>query len=157
MFAKARCCPRRLRRRVRFPPVYVTVIAAGERSGNLTGVLEQYISYLRVSTGFRSRLITALIYPAVLVVVAFLVVTYVVTYAHAAIRQPLYRTGRSAAGPHAGILLSIAMPLRNYFLILLDRAGGLLRLRSFFGRAPTAAPWPSTASSRAFPSSARSG
>src|ERR1700676_4422148 len=50
-----------------FPPVYVTVIAAGERSGNLTGVLDQYISYLRVSTGFRSKLITALIYPAVLV------------------------------------------------------------------------------------------
>src|SRR5580704_10655937 len=64
-----------------FPPVYVTVIAAGERSGNLTGVLDQYISYLRVSTGFRSRLITALIYPAVLVAVAALVVTYVVTYA----------------------------------------------------------------------------
>src|ERR1017187_8728049 len=64
-----------------FPPVYITVIGAGERSGNLTGVLEQYISYLRVSTGFRSRLITALIYPAVLVATAVLVVTYVVTYA----------------------------------------------------------------------------
>ena len=64
-----------------FPPVYVTVITAGERSGNLTGVLEQYIAYLRVSTGFRSRLVTALIYPAVLVAVALLVVTYVVTYA----------------------------------------------------------------------------
>src|SRR3984885_4255203 len=46
-----------------FPPVYVTVIAAGERSGNLTGVIDQYISYLRVSTGFRSALTTALIYP----------------------------------------------------------------------------------------------
>ncbi len=91
-----------------FPPVYVTVIAAGERSGNLTGVLEQYISYLRVSTGFRSRLITALIYPAVLVVVAFLVVTYVVTYAHAAICQPLQRTGRSAPGAHA----AFCFPLR---------------------------------------------
>src|ERR1700722_886995 len=32
-----------------FPPVYVTVISAGERSGNLTGVLEQYIAYLGVS------------------------------------------------------------------------------------------------------------
>ena len=37
-----------------FPPVYVTAVTAGERSGNLSGVLEQYISYLRVSTGFRS-------------------------------------------------------------------------------------------------------
>src|SRR5271156_4210819 len=53
-----------------FPPVYVTVIAAGERSGNLTGVLDQYISYLRISTGFKSRLMTALIYPSVLVCTA---------------------------------------------------------------------------------------
>src|ERR1700688_1073892 len=43
-----------------FPPVYVTAITAGERSGNLTGVLEQYISYLRVSAGFKKALTTAL-------------------------------------------------------------------------------------------------
>ncbi|MGH9564087.1 MAG: type II secretion system F family protein, partial [Terracidiphilus sp.] len=64
-----------------FPPVYVTAITAGERSGNLSGVLDQYITYLRVSTGFRSRLITTLIYPAVLVITALLVITYVVTSA----------------------------------------------------------------------------
>ena len=54
-----------------FPPVYVTVVASGERSGNLTGVLDQYISYLRVSTGFRSALITSLIYPSVLIVATY--------------------------------------------------------------------------------------
>src|ERR1035437_4038910 len=64
-----------------FPPVYVTVITAGEHSGNLTGVLEQYISYLRVSTGFRSRLITTLIYPAVRVATRVRVVAHVGTYA----------------------------------------------------------------------------
>src|SRR5271154_4600319 len=64
-----------------FPPVYVTVISAGERSGNLTGVLDQYISYLRISTGFRNRLITTLIYPCVLVLFAIATVTYFITYA----------------------------------------------------------------------------
>ena len=58
-----------------FPPVYVTVITAGERSGNLSGVLEQYIAYLRVTTGFRSRLVTALIYPSILVATAIGVAT----------------------------------------------------------------------------------
>ena len=42
-----------------FPPVYVTAITAGERSGNLTGVLDQYIAYLRVSTTLRTRLLSA--------------------------------------------------------------------------------------------------
>src|SRR5208283_4831321 len=64
-----------------FPPVYVTAITAGERSGNLTGVLDQYISYLRVSTGFRRSLITALIYPAILVVAVTIVLSYLVTFA----------------------------------------------------------------------------
>jgi type IV pilus assembly protein PilC len=101
-----------------FPAVYVTVIAAGERSGNLTGVLEQYISYLRVSTGFRSRLITALIYPAVLVVVAFLVVTYVVTFALPQFSSLYGELGVPLPAP-TRLMLSIATPLRNYFVLLI--------------------------------------
>ena len=100
-----------------FPPVYITVIAAGERSGNLTGVLEQYISYLRVSTGFRSRLITALIYPSVLVCVAVIVVTYLVTYALPQFAG-LYQQLNVPLPTSTRILLSIALPLRNYFLVV---------------------------------------
>ncbi len=101
-----------------FPPVYVTVITAGERSGNLTGVLEQYIAYLRVSTGFRSSLITTLIYPAVLVAAAVLVITYVVTYAMPQFARLYHELDVPLPVP-TRILLSIAMPLRSYFLILI--------------------------------------
>jgi type IV pilus assembly protein PilC len=101
-----------------FPPVYVTVIAAGERSGNLTGVLEQYIAYLRVSTGFRSRLLTSLIYPSVLVITAVLVVTYVVTYALPQFASLYHELDVPLPTP-TRILLSIAMPLRTYFIGLL--------------------------------------
>ena len=100
-----------------FPAVYVTVISAGERSGNLTGVLDQYISYLRVSTGFRSGLITTLIYPAVLVTTALLVVTYVVTYAMPRFAE-LYRELDIALPAPTRILLAIAEPLREYFVAL---------------------------------------
>src|ERR1700732_4176094 len=64
-----------------FPPVYITAVTAGERSGNLSGVLDQYIAYLRVSSGFRSRLLTTLIYPAILIISVVLVMTYLVTFA----------------------------------------------------------------------------
>ncbi|MGA3293067.1 MAG: type II secretion system F family protein [Candidatus Acidiferrales bacterium] len=101
-----------------FPPVYVTVIAAGERSGNLTGVLEQYIAYLRVSTGFRGRLITALIYPSVLVVTALLVVTYVVTYAMPQFAELYHELDIPLPLP-TRILLAVALPLRSYFLLLM--------------------------------------
>jgi type IV pilus assembly protein PilC len=101
-----------------FPPVYVTVISAGERSGNLTGVLEQYIAYLRVSTGFRSRLVTALIYPSVLVATALLVVTYVVTYAMPQFAELYHDLGVPLPTP-TRLLLSVALPLRTYFIVLL--------------------------------------
>ena len=100
-----------------FPAVYVTVISAGERSGNLTGVLDQYISYLRVSTGFRSRLVTALIYPVVLVAVSILVVTYVVTYAMPQFASLYGELGIPLPTP-TRILLALALPLRTYFLFL---------------------------------------
>jgi type IV pilus assembly protein PilC len=100
-----------------FPPVYVTVITAGERSGNLSGVLDQYIAYLRVSTGFRSRLLTTLIYPAVLVITALLVVTYVVTYALPRFAQLYHDLDVPLPAP-TRILLSLAVPLRHYFIVL---------------------------------------
>jgi type IV pilus assembly protein PilC len=110
-----------LRAQGSFPPVYVTVIAAGERSGNLTGVLEQYITYLRVSTGFRGKLLTALIYPSVLVATALLVVTYVVTYAMPQFASLYHELDIPLPTP-TRILLSVAGPLRAYFLVILGIA-----------------------------------
>ena len=63
-----------------FPKVYVTSVLAGEKSGNLTGVLDYYIAYQRVATGVSKKLIATLIYPVILVTVATAIVTYLVTY-----------------------------------------------------------------------------
>lgn len=62
-----------------FSKVYSTAILAGEKSGNLSGVLEYYISYQRVSTGVRKKIVAALVYPTLLIVVAAVIVTYLVT------------------------------------------------------------------------------
>jgi type IV pilus assembly protein PilC len=99
-----------------FPPVYVTAITAGERSGNLTGVIDQYIAYLRVSTGFRRALITALIYPAILVVAVVLVLSYLVTYAMPKFAQ-LYQDLGVPLPKATQLMLNLALPLRNYFLV----------------------------------------
>jgi len=63
-----------------FPRVYVTSVLAGEKSGNLPGVLDQYISYQRMTTSFRRRLLASLIYPAILVVVSTMILVAVTTY-----------------------------------------------------------------------------
>ena len=100
-----------------FPPVYVTAITAGERSGNLTGVLEQYISYLRVSTGFRKGLITALIYPAILVAAVIVTLTYLVTYAMPQFAKLYQDLGIKLPGI-TQFMLALSAPLRDYFFLV---------------------------------------
>jgi type IV pilus assembly protein PilC len=99
-----------------FPPVYVTAVTAGERSGNLTGVLEQYISYLKVSTGFKRALLTALIYPAILVVAVIVIMTYLVTFAVPRFAE-LYRDLDVKLPDITQFVLALALPLRTYFLV----------------------------------------
>jgi type IV pilus assembly protein PilC len=62
-----------------FSKVYSTAILAGEKSGNLPGVLDYYISYQKVSTGVRKKILATLVYPALLIIVATVIVSYLVT------------------------------------------------------------------------------
>ena len=51
-----------------FPAVYSASLLAGERSGNLDGVLRRYVAYEKILGHVRRKTISALIYPCVLVV-----------------------------------------------------------------------------------------
>jgi len=62
-----------------FSKVYSTAILAGEKSGNLSGVLEYYIAYQKVTTGVRKKILASLVYPCLLVVMATVIVSYLVT------------------------------------------------------------------------------
>src|SRR5256886_8643764 len=62
-----------------FSKVYSTAILAGEKSGNLSGVLDYYIAYQKVSTGVRKKILASLVYPTLLICVAVIIVTYLVT------------------------------------------------------------------------------
>ena len=62
-----------------FSKVYSTAILAGEKSGNLPGVLEYYIAYQRVSTGVKKKIAATLVYPVLLITVAIIIISYLVT------------------------------------------------------------------------------
>ena len=49
-----------------FPVMYTTTLLAGERSGNLTEVLDRYVNFQKVALTLRKKLIGSLIYPCVL-------------------------------------------------------------------------------------------
>jgi type IV pilus assembly protein PilC len=61
-----------------FPGVYTASLLAGEKSGNLEQVLRRYVAYVKVVSGVRRKTISALVYPAILVVLSMVVVTVIV-------------------------------------------------------------------------------
>jgi type IV pilus assembly protein PilC len=61
-----------------FPGVYTASLLAGEKSGNLEQVIRRYVTYVKVVEGVRRKTISALIYPAVLLVLSLIVVAILV-------------------------------------------------------------------------------
>jgi len=63
-----------------FPELYYRTIAAGEQAGNLEIVLRQMADYLERGVLTEKKIKSALMYPIMLAVVAFVVVTVLVTF-----------------------------------------------------------------------------
>ncbi len=61
-----------------FPGVYTASLLAGEKSGNLEQVLRRYVSYVKIVSSVRRKTISALVYPAILLVLSLVVVTIIV-------------------------------------------------------------------------------
>jgi type IV pilus assembly protein PilC len=99
-----------------FPKVYTVSVLAGEKSGNLSGVLEYYIAYQRISTGLRKKLIATLIYPAILICAATLIVTYLVSSVIPRFAT-LYNDLNVNLPTATRILLTVTVTYRPYLLV----------------------------------------
>jgi type IV pilus assembly protein PilC len=60
------------------PSVYTASLLAGERSGSLDTVLRRYVEYAKIIATVRRKTISALVYPAILVSLAFILVAIIV-------------------------------------------------------------------------------
>ena len=65
-----------------FPPIYSTSIRAGERSGDLEGVIKRFLRYQKMIVNLRKKVIGALVYPVILMSMSgamiFIMMTYVI-------------------------------------------------------------------------------
>lgn len=63
-----------------FSPLYLAIIRASERSGSVADALTRFVGYQLEIAKVRSKVVSASIYPAVLLAVGSLVVLFLITY-----------------------------------------------------------------------------
>ncbi|HEV7801477.1 MAG TPA: type II secretion system F family protein [Burkholderiales bacterium] len=63
-----------------FPTLFCATVHASERTGGLAEALGRYVAYQNQLEAVRKRLVSAAIYPVVLIVVGFLVVAFLLVY-----------------------------------------------------------------------------
>lgn len=99
-----------------FPPIYVTSVMAGEKSGSLVEVLDRYVSYQKLALAAKKKLLLSLLYPSILVFLVICLVVFLVTYVVPNFAQ-LY-DGISAELPAATqILIAVGTTARDYVLL----------------------------------------
>jgi type IV pilus assembly protein PilC len=111
-----------------FPKIYSTTLLAGEKSGNLDEVLSRYLGFQRIALSFRKKLLTSLIYPAVLVVGVIVLITFLITFVVPRFGALFTDLGQPLPGMTM-FTLAVAMNIKRLlpFLVII-LAGGLFAL-----------------------------
>jgi type IV pilus assembly protein PilC len=121
-----------------FPPYYVGILRSAELTGNLDTVLNQLASYIERDVGVRSAIKSALTYPMVVLAMAAVTVTVLVTYVLPKF-QDFFR-GLNAKLPLATrMLLDIARFIEDWWPVMLGLfvavvVGSFLYFRTESGR-----------------------
>lgn len=111
-----------------FPDIYRVMIDAGEQSGKLVEVLERLADYTENRQALRQSVTLAFIYPVLVTVVAFSVVTLLLVYVVPQVTRVFENTGQ-ALPLVTRILIGISSAARASGLLwLLVGAGGLVVL-----------------------------
>ena len=112
-----------------FSAIYVGVIAAGEQSGSLGLVLERLADDLEESQALKSKLMGAALYPAIVTLIAIVIVMFLVGYVVPQVANVFAGTKRAL--PFLTVaMLAISSVVRSYGLLML----GLLVLGGIAGR-----------------------
>ncbi|HET8798186.1 MAG TPA: type II secretion system F family protein, partial [Thermoanaerobaculia bacterium] len=100
-----------------FPPIYSTSLRAGERSGDLEGVLRRFLKYQKMIVNLRKKVVGALVYPAVLVLMSAAMIFVMLTFVIPKFAE--FFTGFGAELPwFTALMINVATGMRENFLIV---------------------------------------
>lgn len=100
-----------------FPPIYSTSLRAGERSGDLEGVLRRFLKYQKMIVALRKKVVTAMIYPTVLVTLSIGMVIVMLTKVIPRFAE-FYKGFDAQLPPFTKLLISFADLLNQHLTVL---------------------------------------
>ncbi|UUR08376.1 type II secretion system inner membrane protein GspF [Sphingomonas glaciei] len=112
-----------------FPPLYRAMVSAGESSGSLPDILERQSVLLERQAAMRSKLLSALAYPAVLTLVALGVVAALMIAVVPRVVEQFDNVGQQLP-LLTRIIIALSTFMANYWWALLLLIGGGLALLS---------------------------
>ena len=114
-----------------FPPIYVTSVLAGERSGSLPEVIDRFITYQKLSLAVRKKLLVSLLYPALLIFMVICLMVFLVTFVVPRFAE-LYASMNAELPAMTLILIAIGTTARNYVLLgFAVLAGSIIAFRAW--------------------------
>jgi type IV pilus assembly protein PilC len=120
-----------------FPPIYVTTVMAGEKSGALAEVLDRFITYQRLTLSVRKKILLSLVYPALLVVLTLCLVAFLITYVVPSFAD-LYSSMETQLPTVTQVLIQTGTTVKEYVLVLLAGLAGLVVAFQLWSRTESA-------------------
>ncbi|MGA8709157.1 MAG: type II secretion system inner membrane protein GspF [Steroidobacteraceae bacterium] len=101
-----------------FPEIYRATVAAGEHSGHLDSVLERLADYTESREQMRQKVLGALLYPIVLTIMCFGIVSILLTYVVPKVVD-VFEANKAKLPFATQVLVGISGFMRNYGIYLL--------------------------------------
>ena len=98
-----------------FSPIFTAVIGAGEQSGNLGLVLERLADDLQDQQNLRSKLLAAGLYPAIVCVVALVIVLFLLAYVVPQVAQ-VFGSNQQQLPALTSFMLALSSFVQNFWL-----------------------------------------
>jgi type IV pilus assembly protein PilC len=114
-----------------FPKIYSATLASGERSGEVAGVLTRYIGYQKKILALKRKVVSSLVYPAILCALSIAVIVILITYVVPSFTAFLLDFGTDLP-LLTRILIAVSAFVTGYwFLILAGLAAAALAVRAW--------------------------
>jgi general secretion pathway protein F len=119
-----------------FPEIYRATVSAGEQSGHLDAVLERLSEYTESREQMRQNIVGAMLYPLVLTIMCFTIVSILLTYVVPKVVD-VFEANHAKLPLATRVLVGVSGFLRNYgiWLLIAIAIGALLFWRAIKTRA----------------------